>query len=201
MSAPHRSRTTLALIASGAIAVAGLSTTSPSVSPPAHAAAPADWDATAYRGQVEVVREAGSEPRSAETLKGRVFVDRDRDSSSDGGERGLPEVTVSNGRDVTTTDRFGRYELPAYENMTVFITQPAGYQSTGRRIECRAVPLHPSARGLPEAEVRRDQADRPLARRRQLSAGQEQGDRRSRAGLRDRRRSAAVRQDRDRVRA
>ena len=37
-------------------------------------------------------------------------------------------MTVSNGRDVTTTDSQGRYELPAFDNMTVFVTQPRGYQ-------------------------------------------------------------------------
>ncbi|UYM03734.1 calcineurin-like phosphoesterase family protein [Solicola gregarius] len=127
MSAPHRSRTSLALIASGAIAVAALSTAGPSSSPTAHAAAPETWDASAYRGHVEVVRQPGAASND-NTLSGRVFVDRDHDSSSDSPERGLAGVTVSNGRDVVTTDRQGRYELPAYDNMTVFITQPAGYQ-------------------------------------------------------------------------
>ena len=127
MSAPHRSRTSLAALAAGAIAVAGLGTASPPTSPQAHAASPQDWDANAYRGQVEVVRNAGV-AKSDDTIEGKVFLDNDRDSSSDQRERGLAGVTVSNGRDVVTTDREGRYELPAYENMTVFITQPAGYQ-------------------------------------------------------------------------
>ena len=41
---------------------------------------------------------------------------------------GPRRATVSNGRDVTTTDSHGRYELPAFDNMTVFVTQPRGYQ-------------------------------------------------------------------------
>ena len=86
---------------------------------------PADWDATAYRGSVHVVP-GPDEDQS--TLDGTVFDDRDRDSVQDPGERGLAGVTVSNGRDVTTTDRQGRYELPAYDNMTAFVTQPRGYQ-------------------------------------------------------------------------
>jgi len=56
-----------------------------------------------------------------------VFVDRDRDSHQDANERGLGGVTVSNGRDVVVTDAHGRYELPAFDNMTVFVTQPRGY--------------------------------------------------------------------------
>jgi hypothetical protein len=88
------------------------------------------WSDNAYRGHVEVVRDDNGTPDSqdASVLTGTVFVDRDRDSSSDAGERGLGGVVVSNGRDVVTTDAQGRYELPVYDNMTVFITQPAGYQ-------------------------------------------------------------------------
>lgn len=88
---------------------------------------PADggWAATAYRGAVDVVPGPDADQ---ETIDGVVFVDRDKDSEQDRHERGLRGVTVTNGRDVTTTDRDGRYELPAYENMTVSVTQPRGYQ-------------------------------------------------------------------------
>ena len=127
MPAPHRSHTRVAALAVGAIAVAGLSTASPPTSSHAQANAPKTWDSNAYRGQVEVVRTAGS-TKSADTLQGRVFLDSNQDSSSGSQENGVAGVTVSNGRDVVQTDREGRYELPAYENMTVSITQPAGYQ-------------------------------------------------------------------------
>ena len=40
----------------------------------------------------------------------------------------MPDVAVSNGRDVVRTDADGYYELPAYENMTLFITKPAGHE-------------------------------------------------------------------------
>jgi hypothetical protein len=106
-------------------AVAGAATTI--VTAPAAVATrtPTSWNDTAYRGQVEVVRTSPADPV---VLTGTVFVDRDRDSASDRGERGLAGVVVSNGRDVVATDSQGRYRLPAYDNMTVFITQPAGYQ-------------------------------------------------------------------------
>lgn len=84
-----------------------------------------DWAENAYRGQVQVIE--GSNPK-AKTITGVVFDDRDRDSVQDRRERGIHGVTVSNGRDVVTTDRNGRYRLPVYENMTVFVTQPRGYQ-------------------------------------------------------------------------
>ncbi|WP_232212947.1 calcineurin-like phosphoesterase C-terminal domain-containing protein [Saccharomonospora saliphila] len=81
--------------------------------------------ATAYRGAVEVVE---GQDGDQEVLDGTVFDDRNKNSTQDAGEPGIAGVTVSNGREVTTTDSRGRYELPAYENMTVFVTQPRGYQ-------------------------------------------------------------------------
>ncbi|MCG2624409.1 calcineurin-like phosphoesterase C-terminal domain-containing protein [Arthrobacter sp. I2-34] len=88
---------------------------------------PADtgWAATAYRGHVDVVEGPDSDQH---TIDGVVFDDTNKNSKQDRQERGLAGVTVSNGRDVTTTDSRGRYELPAFDNMTVFATQPRGYQ-------------------------------------------------------------------------
>ncbi|HLR85751.1 MAG TPA: calcineurin-like phosphoesterase family protein [Nocardioidaceae bacterium] len=124
----HRSRMILAGFAAGVVAVAGLITATPSTSTSAYAAQPGQgWGERAYRGHVEVVRDPGSADTD-DTIEGRVFRDRDRDSHADPGEQGIGDVTVSNGRDVVTTDAEGRYELPAYENMTVFITQPSGFQ-------------------------------------------------------------------------
>jgi hypothetical protein len=87
--------------------------------------AAADWNKTAYRGGVDVVEGSGAD---RETVTGTVFVDRNRNSAQDRNERGLAGVSVSNGRVVTTTDSKGRYELPVEDNMTVFVTQPRGYQ-------------------------------------------------------------------------
>ena len=44
------------------------------------------------------------------------------------GERGIAGVEVSNGREIVTTDRQGRYEISVRDGETVFLTQPAGYQ-------------------------------------------------------------------------
>lgn len=144
LSRPHVRRTRATVVALAATAVAGSTAFALTVQGPASAApsapAPAasaargaDWDGTAYRGHIEVVPDDGDRKRTADdgrpVLEGRVFLDADRDSSSDGGrDRGVAGVQVSNGRDVVTTDRKGRYRLPAFDNMTVFITQPAGYQ-------------------------------------------------------------------------
>lgn len=98
------------------------------MAPAPAAAAPAEGgEDTVYRGGVEVVRTStGAEDDSV--LTGTVFVDADQDSTSDGDESGLPGVMVTNGRDVVRTDSEGRYRLPAFDNMTVSITQPSGYQ-------------------------------------------------------------------------
>nr|WP_244652521.1 calcineurin-like phosphoesterase family protein [Glutamicibacter sp. FBE19] len=88
-----------------------------------------DWNSSAYRGSVQVVRAAGKKsPAAGKTLEGVVFEDRNKNSKQDANEPGLPKVTVSNGRDVVTTDSQGRYALPAFENMTAFVTQPRGFQ-------------------------------------------------------------------------
>ena len=96
---------------------------------PAATAAPApheaDWASSAYRGGVDVVNAPAT---NQQTLDGTVFDDKNRNSNQEPGEPGLPGVTVSNGRDVVTTDGQGRYDLPAFDNMTVFVTQPRGYQ-------------------------------------------------------------------------
>lgn len=98
-----------------------------SVIAPAAGAAPAagDWDEAAYRGAVDVAQAAA---QNQESIKGTVFEDKNKNSKQDGNERGIGAVTVSNGREVAKTDSSGRYELPAFNNMTVFVTQPRGHQ-------------------------------------------------------------------------
>ncbi|AUI51954.1 calcineurin-like phosphoesterase C-terminal domain-containing protein [Arthrobacter crystallopoietes] len=134
---------TLALIFGGVV-----------LSPAATAApenAPTDtgWAASAYRGGVEVVEGPDADQ---ETLDGSVFDDQNKNSVQDDGERGLGGVTVSNGRDVVTTDSQGRYELPAFENMTVFATQPRGYQVPVDENNVAQFYYHHLPEGSPELE-------------------------------------------------
>ena len=75
-----------------------------------------------YVGSVQTVGEA-----TGDTASGTVFIDADRDSQLDEGEAGVEGVLVSNGREVTTTGADGTYELPAYDDMNLFITKPAGH--------------------------------------------------------------------------
>lgn len=78
-----------------------------------------------YTGGVEVVDGEAEDP---EVLAGRVFDDANKNSRIDGGEAGVPGVSVSNGVDVVQTDDEGRYELPVRGDFTAFVTQPSGWQ-------------------------------------------------------------------------
>lgn len=59
--------------------------------------------------------------------RGTVFHDTNRNSKLDADEAGISGVIVSNGREVVTTGADGTYELPAYGDMNLFVTKPAGY--------------------------------------------------------------------------
>ena len=86
-------------------------------------ALPATAKDVSYVGSVHVVR--GNAP--AEMARGKVFLDANRNSMLDAGETGLAGVLVSNGREVVATDNSGDYELPAHDDMNVFVTKPSGY--------------------------------------------------------------------------
>lgn len=75
-----------------------------------------------YIGAVETI--AGDATGQAQ---GTVFLDSNRNSSMDEDEIGIAGVIVSNGREVVLTGEDGTYVLPAYGDMNLFITKPAGY--------------------------------------------------------------------------
>jgi calcineurin-like phosphoesterase family protein len=60
-------------------------------------------------------------------VTGYVFRDDNGNGALDWGEPGLKNVAVSNGKEVVLTDKKGRYTLPAYDEMVVFVSKPAGY--------------------------------------------------------------------------
>lgn len=64
------------------------------------------------------------EPESA---TGVVFDDRNKNGARDNGEPGVPNVSVSNGREVVRTDQLGRYRLAVTDETIIFVTKPAGY--------------------------------------------------------------------------
>ncbi|NBC32388.1 MAG: hypothetical protein GVY13_06900 [Alphaproteobacteria bacterium] len=80
---------------------------------------------TDYIAGIEVLPATAETP--ADTVRGVVFEDGNRDGIRQDGEAGVPGILVSNGREVVRTGGGGAYSLPVYDNMTVFVTEPAGY--------------------------------------------------------------------------
>jgi len=77
---------------------------------------------TTYIGTVETLGHSNDL-----TARGTVFIDTNRNSKRDADESGIAGVMVSNGREVTLTKADGSYALPAYGDMNLFITKPAGH--------------------------------------------------------------------------
>ena len=62
-------------------------------------------------------------------IKGYVFEDSNNNGRKDRNESGIPNVAVSNGRDVNITDHNGFYSLTVNEGNTVFVIKPSGYMT------------------------------------------------------------------------
>jgi hypothetical protein len=110
------------------------------------------------------------------TIKGTVYLDEDRDSSSDRSEVGRHRRPVSNGREVVKTDANGRLPLPAYDGHDRVRHQagrlggPAGRPELPRSSSTTTCP-----KGSPPAPLRRLPADRAPAAGDQLPAGARRG--------------------------
>lgn len=76
-----------------------------------------------YKATVETIGVAEDSTR----VRGQVFLDENKNGVRDANEHGIAGVMVSNGIEVVKTGKRGFYRLPAYEGMTVFITEPEGY--------------------------------------------------------------------------
>ena len=64
---------------------------------------------------------------AAADISGTVFWDKNGNGLREKGEPGIAGVSVSNSREVVQSNGQGRYTLPAYDEMAVFISKPAGY--------------------------------------------------------------------------
>jgi hypothetical protein len=62
-----------------------------------------------------------------EIAAGIVFEDRNGNGRRDGGEPGVPGVSVSNGRDVVLSGPDGAYSLAVANGSILFISKPSGY--------------------------------------------------------------------------
>ncbi len=63
------------------------------------------------------------------TAQGTVFEDRDGNGRRQPGSPGVPNVMVSNGRDVVTTDAEGRWTLPVRSGDSIFVIKPTGWMT------------------------------------------------------------------------
>lgn len=62
--------------------------------------------------------------------EGVVFHDRNGSGQRDEGDPGVPDVRVSNGREVTVTDENGRWRLPLEgDRTTLFVIKPSGWRT------------------------------------------------------------------------
>jgi hypothetical protein len=60
-------------------------------------------------------------------VSGFVYEDVNRNGKKDAREKGIPQVAVSNGTEVTLTDAAGKYRLPAGDDQIIFAVKPSGY--------------------------------------------------------------------------
>ncbi|MFP4282541.1 MAG: calcineurin-like phosphoesterase C-terminal domain-containing protein [Opitutales bacterium] len=109
----------------------------------------------------------------AQTVRGVVFEDLDRDGRRGKAEPGLPGVLVSNGLDVVSTGPDGSYELPVHPDMNLFVVQPSGWRvPTDRRMVPQFFHVHKAGGsptplrfgGLPDTGPAPAQVNFPLIR-------------------------------------
>src|SRR5688572_29854379 len=72
-------------------------------------------------------------PVSAATVRGRGFIDRDRDGVRGAQETGLGGVVVSDGRSLVVTSAAGDYEIEVETGPFVFVVLPRGYRAHAHR--------------------------------------------------------------------
>ncbi|MDR0537663.1 MAG: calcineurin-like phosphoesterase family protein [Tannerellaceae bacterium] len=64
-----------------------------------------------------------------EFVTGFVFDDVNRNGKKEKAEKGIPQVAVSNGKDVVLTDMSGKYKLPIGADNIIFVIKPTGYKT------------------------------------------------------------------------
>jgi hypothetical protein len=78
-------------------------------------------------GGVAAALAPGAAAADTATVSGVVFEDRDGAGKAGPGNPGLPNVLVSNGKEVAVTDADGRYTLPLPDEAVIFVIKPAGF--------------------------------------------------------------------------
>lgn len=63
----------------------------------------------------------------AQQARGIVYHDANNNSIKDPGEKPLPKIRISNGRDIVLTNEDGQYEIPVDNDDIIFIIKPKGW--------------------------------------------------------------------------
>ncbi|XZE52011.1 calcineurin-like phosphoesterase C-terminal domain-containing protein [Planctomycetaceae bacterium SH139] len=66
---------------------------------------------------------------SPQTATGVVFNDANGNGVRDADEVGIPEIKVSNGREIVKTDQQGRYQLPISDDCILFVIKPRNWMT------------------------------------------------------------------------
>lgn len=66
---------------------------------------------------------------AADFATGTVFHDANKNGNRDAGEKGLPNIAVSNGKEIVETDEKGNWKLPASEDVIFFVIKPSGWMN------------------------------------------------------------------------
>src|SRR5208283_2970857 len=67
-------------------------------------------------------------------IQGTVYLDQNRNGVRDEGEKGIPGIGVSDGKEIVITDKDGKYELSNADSTAqmVFVSIPRDYQKTNQ---------------------------------------------------------------------
>ncbi len=61
--------------------------------------------------------------------KGIVFHDANKNHKFDEGEKPVPKVKVSNGKEIVATGEDGRFEIPVGDDTIIFVIKPSGWRT------------------------------------------------------------------------
>lgn len=82
--------------------------------------------------KTDLLRPVKQPEKTSEKIRGKVFLDEDRNGRPDRGEKGLRGVSVSDGLNVTISDESGNYILDSdYSSGIVWITPPSNHSPSG----------------------------------------------------------------------
>ena len=76
-----------------------------------------------------IVFAVSSQLQAQQVAKGRVYHDANFNQKFDEGEQGLADVRVSNGEQVVTTSKEGKYEIGVSDDTILFVIKPAGWMT------------------------------------------------------------------------